>query len=140
MLSDKVKLETKYDEALKLFHVKTILKTHEHLSLKKGVIYYIVSDEEILKINRETLNHDYYTDIITFDYETDDDIEDNELVISWDRIKDNAKKLGEPLVRELHRVCIHGMLHLAGYSDYTEKEKNIMREQENLFLDLYCST
>jgi metalloprotein, YbeY/UPF0054 family len=97
-------------------------------------------DEELLELNRQTLQHDYYTDIITFDYENDKDIEENEVVISWDRVRENSETFKVNLKQELYRVCFHGLLHLAGFMDKTEQEEKEMREQENMLLDLYCST
>jgi rRNA maturation RNase YbeY len=99
-----------------------------------------MSDEQVLEVNRESLNHDYYTDVITFDYENDADIEENEVVVSWDRIQDNSKNLDQTLHQEVHRVCIHALLHLAGYTDESEVEKLKMTTAEDRYLNLYCST
>jgi len=100
----------------------------EHLSLQ------FISDEELLHINKEFLNHDYYTDIITFDLR-DELSKEAELYISLDRILDNATQLNVKHETEMYRVIIHGLLHLAGYKDKTEEDVNEMRSQENKYLD-----
>lgn len=93
------------------------------------------SDEYLLSINREWLQHDYYTDIITFDYSEQDTVE-GDLYISIERVKDNATSLDQTYQDELHRVIIHGILHLIGFSDKTEEEQQQMRERENAALQL----
>ena len=118
----------------------SLVSTHADLEIKKPVIYYFVSDDEMLRVNKENLGHDTYTDIITFDYEEDTDIEYNEVLISWDRVLDNAKTFKKSIKNELHRVCIHGLLHLAGHNDRSNKEKQKMRSLEDKYLNLYCST
>jgi|TARA_B110000902_G_scaffold152945_1_gene175686 rRNA maturation RNase YbeY len=140
MSLDSISIETEYPEVLRVLDVVILQKVHLQLNLKKSVIYYIISDEELLAVNKSSLDHDYYTDIITFDYEDDEDIEDNEILVSWDRVNENAITEGKTSVNELYRVCFHGMLHLAGFDDQTPQQKTRMREQENLLLDKYCST
>ena len=125
-------------EALSIdFRVK---QCHEKLNLIKDVCFIFVSDEALREINKQSLNHDYYTDVITFDYESDEDIEENEVVISWDRIQDNSKVLNQALHQELHRICIHALLHLAGYTDESVDDQLKMTAEEDRFLNLYCST
>jgi rRNA maturation RNase YbeY len=92
------------------------------------------TDEELLAINKEHLAHDYYTDIITFNYNTDSLIS-GDLFISVDRVTDNAMQLGVSLEEELHRVCFHGVLHLLGYNDKTQDEIDAMRQKENFYLN-----
>ena len=92
------------------------------------------SDDYLLKMNEQYLNHYYYTDIITFDY-VENSIISGDLFISIDRVKENAVKFDVSFVKELYRVVFHGVLHLTGYKDKTEKEKAIMREKENYYLD-----
>jgi len=92
------------------------------------------TDEELLAINKEHLAHDYYTDIITFNYNTDSLIS-GDLFISVDRVTDNAMQLGVSLEEELHRVCFHGVLHLLGYNDKTPNEIDAMRQKENFYLN-----
>ena len=78
--------------------------------------YMFVSDEKILEVNREYLGHDYYTDVITFDYD-EDDIVSGDVVISLDTVRSNAELFGKEYDDELHRVIIHGILHLCGIND-----------------------
>jgi len=92
------------------------------------------TDEELLAINKEHLAHDYYTDIITFNYNTDSLIS-GDLFVSVDRVTDNAMQLGVSLEEELHRVCFHGVLHLLGYNDKTPNEIDAMRQKENFYLN-----
>ena len=92
--------------------------------------YMFVSDERILEINNEYLGHDYYTDIITFDYD-EGDILNGDLVISLDTVKTNAEKFGMDYDEELHRVIIHGILHLCGINDKGPGEREIMEAAEN---------
>lgn len=93
------------------------------------------SDDKLLEINRQFLGHNYYTDIITFDYCKDDTIE-GELYISIDTVKANAVEYKQSFSDELHRVIIHGVLHLCGLDDHSNKQKHIMRENENESLNL----
>lgn len=96
------------------------------------------SDEHLLGINRDFLQHDYYTDIITFDLSASGKAPlEAELYISVDRVKENAKTLGQPFYRELHRVIFHGLLHLMGYKDKQKKDQALMREMEDRLLAKY---
>lgn len=98
---------------------------------KVGEIAYIfVNDEKILEVNREYLQHDYYTDIITFDY-CEDDIISGDLFISLDTVRTNAEQVGATYVQELYRVIIHGILHLCGINDKGPGEREIMEAAEN---------
>lgn len=92
--------------------------------------YMFVDDEKILEVNREYLGHDYYTDIITFDYD-EDDIISGDLVISLDTVRTNAELFGKEYDDELHRVIIHGILHLCGINDKGPGEREIMEAEEN---------
>ncbi len=91
------------------------------------------SDNYLLEMNKEYLNHDYFTDIITFDY-VENDLISGDLFISFDRLKDNAKKFNIEVVREVYRVVFHGILHLTGYNDKTDEEQKLMTEKENFYL------
>lgn len=93
------------------------------------------SDDKLLEINRQFLGHNYYTDIITFDYCKDDTIE-GELYISIDTVKANAIEYKQLFLDELHRVIIHGVLHLCGFDDHSNNQKHQMREKENEALEL----
>ena len=92
--------------------------------------YLFCNDEKILEVNREYLQHDYYTDIITFDYDEGDEI-NGDLVISLDTVRSNAEQLGKPYDEELHRVIIHGILHLCGINDKGPGEREIMEAAED---------
>lgn len=97
--------------------------------------YLFCDDEKILQVNKEYLNHDYYTDIITFDY-TEGNIINGDIVISLDTVCSNAQQLGKDNNEELHRVIIHGILHLCGINDKGKGEREIMENAENQALVL----
>lgn len=98
---------------------------------KVGEIAYIfVNDEKILEVNRQYLQHDYYTDIITFDY-CEGDVISGDLFISLDTVRTNAEQVGATYEQELHRVIIHGILHLCGINDKGPGEREIMETAEN---------
>ena len=96
------------------------------------------SDEYLLKMNVEYLQHDYYTDIISFDYCEDDRIL-GDLFISKDRVLDNAEQNSVTFVAELQRVIVHGVLHLCGYKDKSEDEQKLMRIKEDYYLSKIVS-
>lgn len=101
------------------------------LGKKVGDIAYIFCDDEkILEVNREYLQHDYYTDIITFDY-TEGNIISGDLFISLDTVLSNSEQLGVTYEQELRRVIIHGILHLCGINDKAPGEREIMEQHEN---------
>lgn len=93
------------------------------------------SDNYLLEINRKYLSHDYFTDIITFDY-CEGDVLSGDLFISIDTVKDNAEFYKSGFEQELNRVIVHGLLHLIGYDDHTEEQKKQMRAKENYYLSL----
>lgn len=98
---------------------------------KVGEIGYLfVDDEKILEVNREYLGHDYYTDVITFDYDEDDTVS-GDIVISLDTVRSNAQLFGKTYEEELYRVIIHGILHLCGINDKGPGEREIMEAAEN---------
>ena len=106
------------------------------ISYNSGEIGYLfVDDEKILEVNNEYLGHDYYTDIITFDYD-EDDIINGDLVISLDTVKSNAELFNKPYEEELFRVIIHGILHLCGINDKGPGEREIMEAAENKALEM----
>lgn len=94
-------------------------------------------DEYLLSVNNTYLNHDYYTDIITFDYSHKDLIA-GDLFISITRVKENASELNIEFITELYRVIVHGVLHLLGYKDKTKLEKEKMRDKEDEMILLMC--
>ncbi|RKS96574.1 rRNA maturation RNase YbeY [Chryseobacterium defluvii] len=104
---------------------------------KPGEINYIFCDDEyLLKVNQDYLQHDYYTDIITFDYVKGKTIS-GEIFVSLQRISDNASTLSKNYEEELRRVLAHGILHLCGYKDKTEEEEKEMRRKEDVYLAKY---
>ena len=103
---------------------------------KTGNITYIFCDDEyLLEVNKQYLQHDYYTDVITFDY-VENDLISGDIFISTDRVRENALAFGSSETEELHRVIIHGTLHLLGLKDKSEKEASQMRQAENEALKL----
>ena len=98
------------------------------------IAYIFCSDEKILAINKEYLQHDYYTDIITFDY-TEGNRISGDIFISLDTVKSNAQEYGQRFEDELHRIIIHGILHLCGIKDKGEKERQQMTRCENQALE-----
>lgn len=112
--------------------IATINNEQKHL----GEINYIFcSDEYLHKINLEHLNHDTYTDIITFNY-CEEDVISSDIFISIDRVKENAKTFNVSFKDELDRVIIHGILHLLGYNDKTDDEQEEMSLKEDFYLSL----
>lgn len=101
--------------------------------------YYFCSDERLLEINRERLGHDFYTDIVTFPLTDCKTVLSSEFCISTDRIRENAFAFGRTYESELHRVLIHGVLHLIGFDDHSEEEEKEMREKEEEALRLLFS-
>ena len=97
------------------------------------LIYIFCSDEYLLEKNIKYLGHNTLTDIITFNY-CEGNIINSDIMISIDRIKENSSIFENSFEEELHRVMIHGVLHLIGYDDQTKKEKDIMREKEDFYL------
>ena len=98
--------------------------------------YIFCSDEYLLQLNKTFLNHDYYTDIMTFDLSSGAAVV-GEIYVSVDRVKDNALKISSLYTNELLRVIFHGALHLCGYRDKTKREITIMREHEDYYLRLF---
>lgn len=120
---------------LKTFLVSTAHATKRPLG-SLNIIF--CDDDHLLGINRDFLQHDYYTDIITFDLSPSKKSPlEAELYISVDRVKENAASLGQPFYRELHRVIFHGLLHLMGYKDKQKKDQVLMRQMEEKLLGEY---
>lgn len=97
-----------------------------------------VTDEYLLEMNRTHLDHDYYTDIITFDY-TESNFISGDLFISFDRVLDNSKEFNVSSFNELCRVIFHGVLHLCGYKDKSSEDEKLMRAKESFYLEKYVS-
>jgi probable rRNA maturation factor len=119
---------------LKLFLQQIFKREKRKLA---NLSYIFCSDEYLLNINKTHLNHNYYTDIITFDLSENPSAISGEIYISTDRVRDNATTLGVSIREELHRVIFHGALHLCGYKDKTPKDEKEMRAAENRLLDKY---
>lgn len=97
--------------------------------------YIFCSDSYLRKLNKQFLDHDYFTDIITFPTSIPGEKSiSGDIFISIDRVRDNAKTFGVRINEELHRVMVHGLLHLCGYGDKTESEKKLMRKKEDFYL------
>jgi len=107
------------------------------LQMKMGEIHIsLMSDEGLLQVNKKYLNHGDYTDVITFDYSTQNTIH-CDIAVSTDRVSENAHNEGVSMENELARVMIHGVLHCVGFNDKTEDDKRIMRSKENELLKLF---
>jgi len=115
---------------------KWLLNAINRLGFTAGEINFIFCDDNyLLDINKKFLNHDTYTDIISFDY-SDKTTLSGDIFISTERVADNAKIFDTSFANELHRVLIHGILHYAGFNDKTDDEKLEMRRQEDYYLSL----
>lgn len=113
---------------------------NEVVNIEKKTItqinYKFISDDELLEMNKKFLKHDYYTDIITFSENRGNRLA-GDIAISIPRVEENAKLIKTTFDQELKRVIIHGILHLCGYNDYTQEEKEIMRKKESDYLIIY---
>lgn len=115
--------------------IKEVIKNE---GFKLDVINYIFcSDEYLLQVNIDYLNHNYYTDIITFNNSESENIITSDIFISIDRVKDNAKENKVELDLEIKRVLVHGVLHLCGYDDHLNEDVKIMREKEQFYLNKF---
>lgn len=99
------------------------------------ISFIFCSDYYLLDVNRKFLQHDYFTDIITFDYVEDNQIS-GDIFISVDRVKENAIKFSKTFENELYRILIHGILHLLGYKDKEIRDKELMTEKEDFYLNM----
>lgn len=124
---------------------KTLIRTFIETLFKKekqalgGINYVFCSDEYLLEINRSFLQHDYYTDIITFGLSAPGQPVEAEIYISVDRVKDNARTLGVSFNEEMLRVIFHGALHLCGYRDKKKADIALMRKKEDQYLGAFYS-
>ena len=111
-----------------LYHIST------SENFKIGKLTYVFCDNDfLLQINQKYLKHDYYTDVITFDYSNQKEI-NGDILISVEQVTLNSKKYNESKLDELYRVMAHGLLHLIGYNDKNKKDKKIMNEKESFYL------
>ncbi len=114
-------------------------KVAQKYNKKVGEISYLFcGDEKILEVNREYLNHDFYTDIITFDY-TEEDTLSGDIIISLQTVESNSQMYKTEYLEELHRVIIHGILHLCGLNDSSPEEEELMRSSEESALEMLFS-
>ena len=134
------RLEIFFEDIQPLALRKIILKSYiKHLIINEDknfgdINIVLCSDNYLLKMNQQYLEHNHYTDIITFSYVEGITIS-GDLFISFDRIKDNAESYKTEIKNELFRVIFHGILHLVGYNDKTKDEKEVMREKEDYYLE-----
>ena len=126
-------------DARSFINEKELLKTTQVIDnegFKKGELTVVFcSDPYLLNLNKQHLNHDYYTDIITFSY-VEEDVISGDLFISIDRVSENAGQEGVSQSNELSRVLIHGLLHLCGYNDKEEEEIKVIRKKEKQYLSM----
>ena len=133
--NDNIIFNLKQKAKLKLWITSIIKKEKCNLG---QLNYTFTSDESLLKINIEYLKHNTYTDIITFNYNEGKKIS-GDIFISVDRVKENAEKFKSSFEDELHRVIIHGVLHLCGYKDKSKSDAELMRKKENQSLKVLLS-
>ena len=113
--------------------IETVAKKHDR---ETGEISYLFCDDEkILEVNQQYLNHDFYTDIITFDY-SEGNVISGDIIISLQTVESNSQMYKTDFKEELHRVIIHGILHLCGQGDLTDEEESAMRDAENSALEM----
>jgi probable rRNA maturation factor len=129
-----VKVNLKNKTKLKAFLKEQFAREGQKL---RGLQYVFCSDDYLLEINKQFLDHDTFTDIVTFELSEDPEVTEGEIYISVDRVKENAEKYQVTEEQELHRVIFHGALHLCGYKDKSKEDATKMREKENEYLNLY---
>ena len=111
--------------------LKSVILEERKITGEINIVF--MGDEELKEINKDYLKHDYYTDVISFNYNIGTTIS-GDIFISYDRIIENSNKFETGTLNELNRVMVHGLLHLLGYNDKSEKEKRVIREKENYYL------
>lgn len=104
----------------------------------KDLSFVFTDDDYLLEVNKQYLNHDYYTDVITFDYSSFPEVS-GDVMISLDRVKDNADALGLDFELEFYRVVFHGLLHLCGYKDKKKEDVSLMRAKEDFYIKMFVS-
>ena len=122
------------DRELASSWISQIIRLHD--KEEGDLVFVFCSDQYLLEINREYLHHDYFTDIITFNY-NQENVVSGDIFISLDTVGVNAEEYQVSFLNELHRVMIHGILHLIGFDDKTDDQKKIMREKENDALNIF---
>ena len=113
------------------------LVAHEGKQLKELSLVF-TDDEYLLEVNKQYLNHDYFTDVITFDYSDFPNVS-GDVMISLDRVKDNAQSMNLDFETELYRVVFHGTLHLCGYKDKKKEDAATMRSKEDFYIQMFVS-
>jgi len=136
-------IDFQYIENNKLINTKDINLWINSVIIEEGMIigelvYVLCNDEYLLEKNIQFLNHNSLTDVITFDY-SQEEIISGDILISTERVAENAKIFKVHYLTELHRVMVHGLLHLLGYKDKIEKDANTMREKENYYLNKFTN-
>lgn len=119
---------------LKSFLLKQLYKEGKQV---EAINYIFCDDNYLLEVNKQYLNHDTFTDIITFELSPKSGPLLSDIYISWERVRENAKEFKSTFRRELHRVIFHGALHLAGYKDKTARDEALMRAKEEEYLSSY---
>ena len=122
---------------------KDLKEAVKDLTLQEGKILKDLSlvftdDDYLLEVNKQYLNHDYFTDVITFDYSSFPEVS-GDVMISLDRVKDNAATLNQSFELEFYRVVFHGVLHLCGYKDKTDDDASLMRAKEDFYINRFVS-
>ncbi len=107
----------------------------DHGTRIEELVYVLMDDERLLEYNKRYLGHDEFTDVITFDGQAGQGVS-GDVLMSYDRIRENAQTFGTTSQRELHRVMVHGLLHLLGHTDKTKAERDAMRRSEDKYLEL----
>jgi rRNA maturation RNase YbeY len=122
---------------------KDLKEAVKNLALSEGKVLKDLSlvftdDDYLLEVNKQYLNHDYFTDVITFDYSSFPEVS-GDVMISLDRVKDNAQSLNQSFELEFYRVVFHGVLHLCGYKDKSEADEKEMRAKEDFYINRFVS-
>jgi len=117
-------------------YLKSLASTEDKQLKDLSVVF--TDDDYLLEVNKQYLNHDYYTDVITFDYSADNHVS-GDIMISLPRVKENAESLKVSYEEELYRVVFHGLLHLCGYKDKSASDEQLMRSKENKYLGMFVS-
>ncbi|TAF87953.1 MAG: rRNA maturation RNase YbeY [Flavobacteriia bacterium] len=122
---------------------KDLKEAVKNLAIQEGKVLKDLSlvftdDEYLLEVNKQYLNHDYFTDVITFDYSSFPEVS-GDVMISLDRVKDNAQSLNQSYELEFYRVVFHGVLHLCGYKDKTDADIKVMRAKEDFYINRFVS-
>ena len=131
-------IEVKLKEKTRIRKWMVLTMEEEHTTVG-DINIVLCSDEVLKKLNSKYLNHHYFTDILTFPFSDEEGYISGDIFISYPRVRENAKLFQQTLRDELHRVMIHGILHLIGYQDQTQEEKSLMKAKEDFYLAKYCS-